>query len=255
MNHQALRRRVRVAQVLLIAIVVAGSVYVADTVVGGGMFRDPYRVTMNLAEAGGLHERSTVNYRGQRIGTVTDVRLSRDGVVAELAIDEGVRVPRDSEFLVSNLSAVGEQYVDIRPRTDSGPWLEDGSTVAEEETRTPVPVHQVVGDTQRLLERVDVRDLETISREADLAFGDASTDLRRTSLELERSFALLRELQPDLLTLVERGETPLRTGVDKEGELLAALPQPGADHRRAAAIRPGHPRPGRRRRRGAADAG
>ena len=157
MNHQALRRRVRVAQVLLIAIVVAGSVYVADTVVGGGMFRDPYRVTMNLAEAGGLHERSTVNYRGQRIGTVTDVRLSRDGVVAELAIDEGVRVPRDSEFLVSNLSAVGEQYVDIRPRTDSGPWLEDGSTVAEEETRTPVPVHQVVGDTQRLLERVDVR--------------------------------------------------------------------------------------------------
>lgn len=219
MNHHALQRRVHVAQLLLVAILVGGTVYVADTVVGGSLFRDPYVVTVNLREAGGLHEKSTVNYRGQRIGTVRDVRLSAGGVVAELAIDEGVQVPRDSEFLVRNLSAVGEQYVDIRPRTAEGPWLEDGTVIAARETETPLPIHTVIGDTQRLLERVDIADLETISREADLAFGDGAADLRGTSVELEKSFALLQDLQPDLVRLVHRGEVPLRTGVDKEGEI------------------------------------
>ncbi len=188
MNRQAMQRRVRIAQVLLIAIVVGGTVYVADTSSAGACsgslpaHREPRGGRRPAREV-------DVNYRGQRIGRVTDVRLSEGGVVAELAIDEGVEVPKDSEFLVRNLSAVGEQYVDIRPRTAEGPFLEDGSVIAEEETGTPMPVHQVIGDTQRLLERIDVRDLETISREADLAFGDGAADLRATSVQLERSFA------------------------------------------------------------------
>src|SRR5262245_33970693 len=107
-----MRRRVRLAQVLLLAIVVAGTAYVADTVVGGHVFADTWRVTVDLDQAAGLHERSTVDYRGQQIGTVTDVRLTRSGVAATLEIDEGVEVPRDSAFEVRNLSAVGEQYLD-----------------------------------------------------------------------------------------------------------------------------------------------
>jgi phospholipid/cholesterol/gamma-HCH transport system substrate-binding protein len=214
-----LRQRARVAQALLLVILVGGTVYVADIVVGGGLFRDPYEVRVHLPEAAGLHEKSTVNYRGQRIGAVTDVGLDDEGVVATIAIDEGVKVPRDSDFLVRNLSAVGEQYLDIRPRTDSGPWLEEGTTIAASETSVPLPIHTVIADTQDLLARIDVRDLRTIAREAELAFGDGSADLRATTVELERTFALLQELEPDLTSLVVDGQVPLRTGVDKEGEL------------------------------------
>ncbi|WP_121258873.1 MlaD family protein [Nocardioides ferulae] len=222
MNHRTLARRAKLAQALLLAILAAGTVYVADSVVGGQLFTDPYRVTVHFDEAAGLHERSTVNYRGQQVGTVSDVRLTADGVVAELTLEEGVEVPRDSEVGVANLSAVGEQYVDIRPRTAEGPMLEDGDVVTAEDTTTPPPVHEVVAHTQRLMRRVDLADVRTIGREVARAFADGSVDLRATSVELERSVALLQRLQPDLLALLEHGEVPLRTGVEKEQTIRRA---------------------------------
>lgn len=219
LDHRGLTRRVRVAQLLLLAIVVGGTIHVTDAVVGGGLFADPTRVTVELPEAAGLHERSTVTYRGQQIGTVSEVRLEGDGVVAVLEIDEDVPVPRDSEFAVRNLSAVGEQYVDVRPRSDGGPFLADGATVAAADTSTPRPTHELVADTQHLLGRIDLADLRTIARESDAALGDGAVDLRATSVELEEAFALLDDLEPDLVRLLERGQVPLRTGVDLEDEL------------------------------------
>lgn len=211
MDVLRLRRRARLAQVLLLAIVVSGTAYVADTVVGGHVFTDTWQVSVDLREAAGLHERSTVDYRGQSIGSVTDVRLTEAGVRATLEIDEDVRVPRDSAFEVRNLSAVGEQYLDIRPRVDGGPWLADGDHVAASESTTPIPVHELVGRTQHLVERIDLRDLRTLARESDAVFGDGTVDLRGTSRELERSVALLEELRPDLDRLLTRGAVPLRT--------------------------------------------
>ncbi|MFC7496781.1 MULTISPECIES: MlaD family protein [unclassified Nocardioides] len=222
MDFARTRRRVRLAEVLLLVIVVGGTAYVADTIVGGHAFSDTWRVTVDLRQAAGLHERSTVNYRGQRIGAVSDVHLTDEGVAATLEIDEGVRVPRDSDFEVRNLSAVGEQYLDIRPRVDGGPWLADGDHVPASETTTPLAVHEIVGRTQRLVDDIDLDDLRTIARETDAVFGDGSVDLRATSRELERTVGLLRDLQPDIDTLLTRGEVPLRTVRDEAPALRSS---------------------------------
>ncbi|NHA01783.1 MCE family protein [Nocardioides sp. W3-2-3] len=80
------RRRSHLAQTLILVILVAGVLYVADTVVGGSLFRNPYHLTVELPQAAGLHEGSVVTYRGQRIGEVTEVRLGDSpgvGAVAE----------------------------------------------------------------------------------------------------------------------------------------------------------------------------
>lgn len=217
-----MKRRARLAQALLAVILVAGTAYVADNVVGGHLFEDTWHVTVDLDQAAGLHERSTVDYRGQQIGSVTGVRLTDSGVTATLEIDHGVQVPRDSSFQVRDLSAVGEQYLDIRPRANDGPWLADGDHVDADETSTPVPVHQLVADTQHLVKRIDLGDLRTIAREADATFGDGSVDLRATSRELERSVALLRELQPDLDVLLYRGRVPLKALDDLQPELRSS---------------------------------
>ncbi|MDT0202022.1 MlaD family protein [Nocardioides sp. AE5] len=211
MGYAEMRRRVRIAQVLLIAIVVAGTFYVTDLVVGGGIFSSPYRVTVQLEGAGGLHDQSTVNYRGQKVGQVKSVRLTPDGVVAEIEIDEGVRVPVDSTFNVRNLSAVGEQYLNIEPNTDQGPFLADGAVIASDRTSLPMPMPQVLADTQQLMKRIDITDIETIANEADDAFGDGSADLRALSVEMEHALALMRTLEPDVLRILEAGQVPLAT--------------------------------------------
>lgn len=48
MGYAETQRRVRIAQILLIFIFVGGTFYVADAVVGGGLFSSPYRVSVEL---------------------------------------------------------------------------------------------------------------------------------------------------------------------------------------------------------------
>lgn len=218
------RRRIRVAQSLILVILVGGVVYVADTVVGGSLFHHPYAVSVELPQAAGLHEGSVVTYRGQRIGEVTDVRLSAEpgvGVVARLEIESGVKVPRDSAMEVRNLSAVGEQYLDVRPASADGPFLADGATVPVSATSVPLAVPDVLAHAQRLMSHLDVADVHTIATETAAIFGDneQDVDLRALAIELESAFAMLRRLEPDLTRLAQQAETPLTTVDDLSPEI------------------------------------
>src|SRR5271155_2581495 len=83
-------------------------------------------ITLELPATGGLYRFSNVTYRGVQIGKVTSVDLTPDGAKATLRLDTSPKIPADHlEAKVLSISAVGEQYVDLRPRTDSdsGPFL------------------------------------------------------------------------------------------------------------------------------------
>ena len=84
-------------------------------------------VKLELPAAGGLYRFSNVTYRGVQIGKVTEVKLTENGAEATLSLDTSPKIPADLQADVLSVSAVGEQYVDLRPRTDSGPYLQDGS--------------------------------------------------------------------------------------------------------------------------------
>ncbi|MCZ4498727.1 MAG: hypothetical protein JWQ74_1280 [Marmoricola sp.] len=216
-DQRSLRNRVRIVEVLLAVIVIVGAVIIGDSIVTGSVFRSPYRVSVELPEAAGLHTRSDVAYRGQHIGLVTDVRLTASGVRVSLAIDHGTRVPRDSEYVVANLSPVGEQYLDIRPRTASGPFLRAGDRVDGSKAVLPLPVWKLLADTQSILKRIDVADIRTISREVDAAFGQKDLDLRGLIDQLDRSLDLAERLTPQALALLADAERPLRTMGDLSG--------------------------------------
>lgn len=220
------RRRIHTAQVLIILIMIGGVVYVADTVVGGSLFRNPYEVTVELPQAAGLHEGSVVTYRGQRIGEVVAVRLSdRDGVgaVAELEIESDVEIPRDTVVEVRNLSAVGEQYLDVRPRSEGGPYLAEGATIPVASASVPVSVPDVLAHAQNLMSHLDVGDIRVIAQETAAIFGDGEqdVDLRALAIEMETAFAMLRRLEPDLTVLARRAERPLATIAELSPEIRA----------------------------------
>lgn len=222
-----IRRRIHTAQVLILFILIGGVVYVTDTVVGGSLFRNPYHLQIELPQAAGLHEGSVVTYRGQRIGEVLEVRLSDKpgvGAIAEVEIESDVEIPEDSAMEVRNLSAVGEQYLDVRPRTADGPFLADGATVPVTELSVPVNVPDVLAHAQSLMGSLDVDDIRTITEETAVIFGDSEedVDLRSLAIEMETAFAMLRRLEPALTELVTTADTPLRTVRDLSSEIRSA---------------------------------
>lgn len=108
-------------------------------------------VKVELPRTGGLYRFSNVTYRGVQIGKVTDVRATRAGAEATLSLATSPKVPADLQASVLSVSAVGEQYVDLLPRTDSGPYLRDGSVIPMKDTTVPQKVGPMLDQISALL--------------------------------------------------------------------------------------------------------
>jgi phospholipid/cholesterol/gamma-HCH transport system substrate-binding protein len=119
----------------------------APTLLGVGR----YEVTLKLPSSGGLYRFGNVTYRGVEVGKVTDVTLTSTGAEATMSIATSPKIPADLQADVMSVSAVGEQYVDLRPRTDSGPYLKDGSIISVDNATIPAPVGPVLDKVSKLV--------------------------------------------------------------------------------------------------------
>ena len=95
---------------------------------------------LELPETGGLYRFSNVTYRGVQIGKVTAVGPTASGAEATLSLDASPKIPADVHAAVRSISAVGEQYIDLVPRSESAPYLRDGSVINARDTSIPPPV-------------------------------------------------------------------------------------------------------------------
>ncbi|BBZ51075.1 MCE family protein [Mycobacterium heidelbergense] len=133
-------------------------------------------VTLKLPATGGLYRFSNVTYRGVQIGKVTAIGLTRDGAKATLSLDTSPKIPADLQAQVLSISAVGEYYVDLRPRTDSPPYLRDGSIIAVNDATIPQPIGPVLDQTSTLINSIPQGKLSTLLDESFQAFNGAGYD-------------------------------------------------------------------------------
>ncbi|MCZ8378713.1 MlaD family protein [Mycobacterium sp. CPCC 205372] len=135
-------------------------------------------VTLELPAGGGLYQFSNVTYRGVQVGKVTSVNLTENGAEAVLSLETSPKIPADLEAEVRSVSAVGEQYVDLRPRTDSGPYLTDGSRISVRDATIPQPVGPVLDELSSLVESIPGDRIADLLDEAFKAFNGAGPDFQ-----------------------------------------------------------------------------
>lgn len=133
-------------------------------------------VTLELPAAGGLYKFSNVTYRGVQIGKVTAVTKMPHGVKATLSLGSSQKIPADLQAAVRSVSAVGEQYVDLRPRTDSPPYLHNGSVIALRDATIPQPVGPLLDKTSTLVNSIPKGKLSDLLDESFKAFNGAGYD-------------------------------------------------------------------------------
>ncbi|RSN01791.1 ABC transporter substrate-binding protein [Nonomuraea sp. WAC 01424] len=211
----------------LLAFVLIGVVAVAYTLVryarvGADLFDPAYRVTVELADAGGLFDGSEVTYRGVPIGRVESLAVAGDGARAVLRLGAGTPVQAGGLLaVVANRSGVGEQYLDLRPAGGARPYLREGDVIGRGQTRLPVATAQLLGDTDRLLSSVDPRDLETVVTELGKGLGGNGPYLRRLADAGERLLGQAESVLPETVAVLRDGETVLDAQRASGGHLRA----------------------------------
>ncbi|MCP2339119.1 MlaD family protein [Actinomadura rupiterrae] len=246
-----LATRVKVIGFCVIAVVTLAFVGVKYAALGGYVgYRDYYTVNVELAQAGGLARYADVTYHGVSVGRVGPIRLTDDGVVAELRIKKNApRIPADLTANVANRSAVGEEYIDLRPTRGGGPYLANGSHIARAATSTPAPVTDLLQSLTNFAGSVPLDDMRTVVQELGLAFNGQSQNLQAL-LDQGRAFtrAADEHVQPtkDLITDSEtvlgtqNQEADALKSFGRNARLLARqLRDSDGDFRRVVAAAPG----------------
>lgn len=177
-----------------------------------------YTVTAHYPQSGGIFTGAEVTYRGVGIGTVGDLVLTNEGVDVKLDIEnEWDEIPADSIALVGNRSAVGEQYVELQPQTDDGPYLAEGSEISD--VATPIATEELLGNLSETVSSVDRDALRTTITELGRAFGGTGEDLQ-TIIDTGNSFIETADDNFEITTaLIRDSNTVLRGQVASESSL------------------------------------
>ena len=180
-----------------------------------------YIVVAHYPESGGIFAGGEVTYRGVRIGQVSELELTDDGVDVHLEIDnEWDKIPADTRAIVGNRSAVGEQYVELQPNVDvedSDEFLEDGSEI--DEVAIPISTEKLLGDIASTVSSVDRDSLQTTVEELGDAFAGTGEDLQRI-IDTGNSFIETANENFDVTTaLIRDANVVLQTQFDSSSSL------------------------------------
>ena len=164
-------RRLRIGlSFAMFAIIIASSVaYIASFGIRTGPPSNRVNLSMAVPDIKGIAVGSSVLLRGVPVGKVTNIKTAVNGATIEFYVDHDHRIPADTEVHLDNLSALGEAYVGLMPRTSGGPILRDGQVIPAESIKVPPSISELATGVVRVLNQFDPEQLKRILNEADAA--------------------------------------------------------------------------------------
>lgn len=210
-------RRTKIQLVIFLVITLVGVTFVGaryarlDRV----FYDDTYTVVAHFSESGGIFAGAEVTYRGVTVGRVDEMVLTDDGVDVHLGIEKGWdEIPADSVALVANRSAVGEQFVELQPQVDDGPYLEEDSRISVERTQIPISTAKLLEDISNTTADIDKGDLRTVVHELGVGFDGTGKDLAQI-IDTSNSFIETADDNFELTTdLIRDSNTVLKSQLD-----------------------------------------
>ncbi|HVW81947.1 MAG TPA: MlaD family protein [Mycobacteriales bacterium] len=174
-----IRRVVKIQLAVFIVLTLVGITYVGASYVGINPLSSPFTVKLALPSAGGIFTNADVAERGVVVGRVGALHINPDGgVTADLKINHGEKIPAQGlKATVADLSAVGEQYVELEPASDSAPYLSSSSPPIK--GTIPVDDAVILRNIEQLFGSINVHDLSTTVTELGKGFADLGPSLQK----------------------------------------------------------------------------
>jgi phospholipid/cholesterol/gamma-HCH transport system substrate-binding protein len=177
------------AFVLVIAVFVG---YIASLGIRVGPPRNRTALTIDVADVNNIAVDSNVLLRGVPVGKVTRVEGSVGPATISFYIGSQYHVPADSIVRLDNLSALGESYIELEPRSSGGPMLRDGQRIAPESVKQPPSISELATSVVRVLNQLNPQQLSRVVHEGDVGLPDPNfvlPNLARASLLLRNTTA------------------------------------------------------------------
>lgn len=219
-------RTVRIQLLAFAIIALLGVTYVGARYAGLAsslVQRNSCTISADFPDSGGIFTGAEVTDRGVTVGRVGDLSLLPDGVRVALDLDDCSKpqIPANTIAAVSDRSAVGEQYVDLRPQVDSGPYLDDGAVLPMGRNVIPVATQVLLTNLDRLVNSVNTQNLATTVSELGQAFNGRGPALQQLLDQGNLLQVAATDNLQQTIELIDQSQTVLQTQLD-EGSAFAS---------------------------------
>lgn len=167
-------------------------------------------------QVGDLVENATVQSGDVEIGSVTKIALDKQNWVANvtMCLDADENMSTNIEAVIRTTSLLGEKFVDLRPLSESPPFLEDGHVIEIADTSKATELEDVFA---RLASVLGTGNLEQINRfttaQANI-LRDHAGDLRTVLGRLNDFTGTLASRQDQIAGAVDNLDLVARTVLD-----------------------------------------
>ncbi len=212
--------KIRARLVAFAVVAVVALAYLAFGYIGFANVLSPgFTVRADFADSGGIFVGAEVDDRGSKVGTVTSMHVTTNGVEVDMTLDHGTHVSSATTATVTDRSALGEQYVSLDPATANAPYLHAGSLIPRSATAIPQAPQTLLADLDSLSKSIPTRDLQTDLSELSAAFSGLGPDLQRllTSTK-DLTSAGLADLS-NTIQLISSSQTVLDTQVASAADI------------------------------------
>jgi hypothetical protein len=155
---------------------------------------DRAKLSMEVSGINNLEIDSNVLFRGVPVGKVIGFNTTISNATIDFYIDNKYKIPADSVVRLENLSALGESFIELEPRSSDGPFFQDGQRIASEDIIQPGSISELGVSVVRMLNQLDPGQLKRVIAEADAGLPDPYSVLPN----LQRAGTLLHNTTRDL---------------------------------------------------------
>lgn len=186
-----------------------------------------YSVFAMFPDAGGVFTNQEVTYRGITVGQVGEMKVTEDGVSIELLIEEKYNeIPKeDIEARVMFKSAVGEQFVDLLPAADGGPFLKDNDEIPMDQNTIPVSTQELLTTLESVLRGVPPEALEGAVDALGIGLTGHGPDIATIIESMADMAELFADRAPEIQGILEEGTEVGSAFVDSGEDFKTAVRQ------------------------------
>ena len=121
MNDEA-----KVGVFVLIGLALFGA---AIFLLGDYSFRSYYQISVEFQDVAGLPDKSVVKLAGVVVGKIKEIYLKNDRVRVQINVQTGVKIYRNSAFLIGSTSVIGSKFLQIDQGNPASGVIEPGDVV------------------------------------------------------------------------------------------------------------------------------
>jgi len=191
-----------------------------------GTGKGGYTINAVFANALNLPAYAKVRLAGADVGQLKDIVARDYTAVAQLSINEGVRLPKGSTVELRSATPLGDVFIAVKPPakvTADAPMLRDGDTIPIEKTTEAATVENLLTGAAVLVNGGAIQNLTDIINGAGKAAGDNGgknfRDLVANTNKLLRTMNARTDQLSDSLTAL----SSLSTKIDAKSNVIADL--------------------------------